>query len=255
MKFTTGIEVLDNTIGGLNPGVVILAEEVGAGGREFAFTTLMNISADESADINYITVLFDEDEIRREMLETFPEADNSWVQRLNIHTLVREYFSRSIVPSHWIMEGVSFEAFQSKKILEKLMDIFDTTRKKGVVVLDSITDIIRKTRVFGRTELEWADFIDFLAGVRKLVTKKDILLFCLLAKDVVEKSKLEEIFNTVNGVFIFDWQEETGGMRRSMYIRKLPGAVSLLEKERIERYDLYINPMSGLVVSRVKRIA
>ena len=255
MAFQTGIEVLDNTIGGLNPGVVLLAEEVGAGGREFALTTMMNITGMGDSEVHYVSILFDEDEIKRELHETFPEADPAWIQRVRMHSFVKEYFSRSIVPIHWITEDVSFDTLQSEKILEKLIDLFDGLGENAVVLLDSITDIIRKTRVFGKTELEWSDFIDFLAGVRKLVLKKNILLLCLLAKDVMEHSKLEELFNTVSGVFIFEWQEETGGMRRSMYVRKLPGAVSILEKERIERYDLYIHPMDGLMVSRVKRIA
>jgi archaellum biogenesis ATPase FlaH len=255
MKFHTGIDVFDTSTGGINPGLIILAEQVGAGGKEFALTSLMNLSKKGDKKFYIISMLSNEDELKRDLKRTFPEASEKWIESLNIFSLSKEYFARTIVPASWVSEErLSLTSLKPERILEKLVDYFDEIEEKSVVFLDSLTDLARKTEALGGDEIKWKDFIDFLLGIKKLILRKNLLVYALLSREVVEKSRAEEIFYTADGVILFEWIEERDSIKRSMHIKKLTGALSILERQKLVKYDITIDPANGFTISRIHRI-
>ncbi len=245
-----GIPLLDTTTNGLYPGLIILAEDVGAGGKEFALTSLRNLDT----DTYYISVTQSVDEVVRDLRLIFPKSSKEWIERLKIFSLSKEYFAKTIIPFSWISEESSLSMLKSEKILEKLVNIFDEVKSNSVIFIDSLTDLIRKTKVFGSDEIEWRDLIDFLIGLRKLALKNNLLIYILLTKGILDKSRAEEVFYTSDGVLIFEWVIDKDTLKRSMYILKLLGVLPILEKQKILRYDITIDPEQGFVISKLQRI-
>ena len=105
-KLPLGIEYLDKQIGGVYPGLIILHEMVGAGGKEFAITSLMNNAENDAvSELIYISITRTPDEVLREIKLTFPEARyNGLFKKLKIISLAEVYFKESIVPMRWITD-------------------------------------------------------------------------------------------------------------------------------------------------------
>jgi hypothetical protein len=253
MKFLTGIDIFDTSTGGIYPGLIILAEEVGAGGREFALTSLMNLSA-KDVRLYIISVILNEEETRRELKLIFPDSNPSWIDRIKILSLSKEFFAKTIVPAEWVSEKGVLASLKSEKILEKLVSYFDDVEDNSIVFVDSLTDLIRKTEVLGGDEVEWSDLIDLLIGLRKLVIRKNILLYILFSKEIVDKGRAEEIFYYADGVLMFEWDVGKDVIKRWMYIKKLFGILPQLEKQRLMRYEIGIDPANGFTISKLHRI-
>ena len=247
-RFRTGIPVLDNVSGGLPPGIVILSEDVGAGGKEFALTSMMNYPK-----AHYVTLTETPDELLRYLELYFPK-NREWVGKIKIFSLSKEFFAKTIIPFTWISEEASLSLMKSESILEKLVEFFNETEDGSLIFVDSLTDLVRKTEVFGRREIEWEDLIDFLIGLRKLAMNRNLLVYLSLTRGVLDERRAEEIYYTANGVLVFEWIIERERVRRMMHIRKLLGILPFLEKQKIQRYEISIDPEQGLVVSKLERI-
>lgn len=247
-RFKTGIHVLDNVSGGIPPGTVILSEDVGAGGKEFALTSMMNYPK-----AHYVTVTETPEELLKDLELYFPK-NKDWVNRINVFSLSKEFFAKTIIPFSWISEEASLSLMKSENILEKLVEFFNSTEEGSLIFIDSLTDLVRKTEIFGRREIEWEDLIDFLIGLRKLARNRNLLIYLYLTRGVLDEKRSEEIYYTANGVLIFEWIIEKDRVKRAMHIRKLLGILPFLEKQKIQRYEITIDPDQGLVVSRLERI-
>lgn len=248
-KFPIGISVLDELSGGIPAGLIILAEDVGAGGKEFALTSLMKYP-----NPHYVTITQNPDELLRDLELYFPKRDREWLKNIKIFSLSKEFFAKTIVPLSWISEEASLSLLKSENVLEKLVNFFDEIDEGNMVFVDSLTDLVRKTELFGNREIEWRDLVDFLIGLRKLSVKRNLLIYFLLTKSILDEKRAEEIYYTADGVLIFEWIIERDKIKRVMYIRKLLGVLPILEKQKIQRYDISIDPEQGLVISRLERI-
>lgn len=247
-RFKTGIHVLDNVSGGIPPGTVILSEDVGTGGKEFALTSMMNYPK-----AHYVTVTETPEELLKDLELYFPK-NKDWINRINVFSLSKEFFAKTIIPFSWISEEASLSLMKSENILEKLVEFFNSTEEGSLIFIDSLTDLVRKTEIFGRREIEWEDLIDFLIGLRKLARNRNLLIYLYLTRGVLDEKRSEEIYYTANGVLIFEWIIEKDRVKRAMHIRKLLGILPFLEKQKIQRYEITIDPDQGLVVSRLERI-
>ncbi len=247
--FKFGIDFLDTQIGEVSPGLVILHETVGAGGREFAITSLMNNTSSDYS-LEYLAIVKTRDEIERELKLTFPNADVSeLLNTVNIHSLARYYFKDSIVPLHWIESSALLDVLKGEKnVLAKLVEVFENL-ENSLVVLDSLTDLARVAKRIG-----WENLVDLLQGLRSLCLKKNILLMVLLTSGVLEKSKEEELLDQVDAVIVFELVVEKDSITRWMYFRKFLGVLPRLESERIVKYSIKIDPAVGFTISRVLRV-
>lgn len=240
----TGIEFLDKQIGGFHEGLVILYENSGAGAKEFALTMLLNNA--KKFELNYLAIAKTAEEVRREIRLSFPESKKE--AEINIISLAEYYFKDSIVPMKWISErGVLGVLKEEKNVLSKLVEVFDNV--KGIVFLDSITDLARVSRKFG-----WEALIDLLKGFKSVCLRKNILLLALLTSNVLERSLEEELFETADGVVVFEWIAEKDTISRWMFFRKMLGIMPILEKERVLKYSTKIDPAQGFTISRIMRV-
>ncbi len=257
IRIPTGIEFFDKQIGeGLHPGLVLLVEEVGAGGKEFALTSVCkNANAVEyPRDVLYISISSSPEEVRRDIELTFPHARlEGALDSIKIRSFVEFYFSRSIVPISWVAEkrpSLKSLGEGEKDLLPELVGAFDEVNEGSLIFLDSLSDLVRLTR----TRISWSDLVDLTKGLRKLSIKRNVLLLSLLTKDMLEKSHEEELLDQADGVLIFEWEAEKEAITRWMYIRKLLGILPLLEKDKIAKYSVRIDPAEGFTISRFVRV-
>lgn len=97
-------------------------------------------------------------------------------------------------------------------------------------------------------------FIDLLKGFKAICIKKNILLLALLTSNVLDRGLEEELFETADGVIVFEWFVERDTITRWMYFRKMLGIMPILEKERVSKYSTKIDPAQGFTISRIMRV-
>lgn len=241
---STGIEFLDKQIRGFHEGLIILYEESGAGGREFGLTVLLNNAG--KVPLNYVSITKTIEDVRREIRLSFPEMERE--AEINIVSLAEYYFRDSIVPIRWISEKSTLGYLKEEKnVLSKLVEVFD--RVEGIVFLDSITDLARVSKRLG-----WAALIDILKGFRAVCLKRGVLLLGILTANVLEKGLEEEIFDASDGVIVFEWSFEKDTITRWMFFRKMLGVMPILERERVAKYSVKIDPSQGFTISKLIRV-
>lgn len=240
----TGLEFLDKQIGGFHEGLVVLYENSGAGAKEFALTLLFNNA--KKYELSYVAIAKTKEEVQREIRLSFPEMKRE--ADIKIISLAEYYFKDSIVPMKWISEkSVLGVLKEEKNVLSKLVEIFDEIT--GIVVLDSITDLARVSKKLG-----WETLIDLLKGFKAICIKKNILLLALLTSNVLERGLEEELFETADGVIVFEWSIERDTITRWMFFRKMLGIMAILEKEKVLKYNTKIDPAQGFTISRIMRV-
>ncbi len=240
----TGIEFLDKQIQGFHEGLIVLYEESGAGGREFGLTLLLNNAG--KLPLNYVSITKTVEEVKREISLSFPEMKKK--ADINIVSLAEYYYRDSIVPMRWISEKSSLRHLKEEKnVLSKIVEVFDGV--EGIVFLDSITDLARVSKRLG-----WSALIDILKGFKAVCIKKGILLLGLLTANVLEKSLEEELFDVSDGVIVFEWSFDRDAITRWMFFRKMLGIMPILEKERVMKYSVKIDPSQGFTISRLMRV-
>ncbi len=249
-KIPTGVEFFDDKVGGIYTGsLVVLLEEVGAGGTEFAMTTLVN--NDGSC---YVSLTKTEEDFKREIELYFPGRKDldELVDRIRFESFAESYFSNSIVPISWINPEVSFRGFRrgERGILKELISFFEDLKGYRVCYLDSLTDLVR---LCGE-EISWKDLIDFLLGLKLFIRRNDLILYTTLVKDVLERGRQEELLNVGDGVLVFEWKTDQLTRKRMMYIKKLLGVLPTLEVEGIGAYETKVDPVNGFSISSVVRI-
>lgn len=240
----TGIDFLDRQIGGFYEGLVILYEDSGAGAREFALTMLLNNAGKH--ELNYLAIAKTVEEVQREIKLSFPEMKRE--ADIKITSLAEYYFKDSIVPMKWISEKSILKVLRDEKnVLSKLVEIFDGIN--GIVFLDSITDLARIAKRLG-----WETLIDLLKGFKAVCIRRKILLLALLTSNVLEKGLEEELFETADGVIIFEWVVEKDSITSWMFFRKMLGIMPILYKERFLKFNVKIDPAQGFTISRIMRV-
>ncbi|MEM0350292.1 MAG: hypothetical protein QXR27_03395 [Archaeoglobaceae archaeon] len=240
----SGIEVLDSQIGGFHEGLIILYEESGAGGKEFALSFLLNNSG--KFPLNYIAISKTVEEVRREIELSFPELKKR--VEMNIVSLAEYYFKDSIVPMKWISDTSYLKILKDEKnILSKLVEVFDGL--EGIVFLDSLTDLARVVKKMG-----WNAIIDILKGFKSVCIKRKVLFLTLLTAKVLERGLEEELFEVSDGVIVFEFLVERDTITKWMYFRKMLGVVPILERDRIVKYSIKIDPAKGFTISKIIRV-
>ncbi len=247
-KFGLGIEFIDEI--GVQPGFVIFIEEVGAGGREFALNVLMK-NAERDIGVYYLSLSKTEKEVLRDLKMTFPLANlTHLLERVSIVSLSFSYFRRSIIPAKWIDVQADLNELRfEKNILLEIVKFFESVNRKSIVFLDSLTDLTR----FTQRNIEWVDIIDLLKGLRKLCIKNDVLAIAMMTSKVLDVGKEEEILEQADGVVVFEWKIEKEILSRWMYFRKFLGIMPFIERERIAKYNIRLDP-SGVILSKMVKV-
>jgi hypothetical protein len=81
-----------------------------------------------------------------------------------------------------------------------------------------------------------------------------MLLMSLLTSGILDEGREEELLDQADAIFVFEWQMEKEAITRWMYFRKFLGVLPILEREKIARYSVKIDPSQGFVISKLLRV-
>ncbi|HVP95637.1 RAD55 family ATPase [Methanoregula sp.] len=267
-RMPTGIASLDPILdGGVPPGTLtLLLGEIGAGHYEFVYSSTVNsleAMGEKSLPgillpkkILYITFTRLEDDIRNEIRKSFQgDTPDEKMGGLAFEDLSDLYFDRSIVPDSWYSRSDTLTRLQKRSehanIFMRLTEIFAAAEKDSVIVLDSITDIATQTNLPNL----WADLTGFLRGLQRLSKTKNLTIYLLLSRGIIEEAKEIELADIADAVFLFRWEESTGARRqRVMYFEKFRGVMPHLEEQDLVKFAVRISTTGGFEVSNIRMV-
>jgi KaiC/GvpD/RAD55 family RecA-like ATPase len=282
-KMPTGIKTFDVNINEGFPvgSVILLLEDVGAGGREFIYTSIYSISqikSDHSAadilkkkhrnpledeivtaitfpnKICYISITKSKEDILMENAHAFHKGVYNAINNgIIFKELSDNYFRNSIAQNLWSdKKGImGFDAGFDKNILEEVAEFLDEHAQGNIVILDSLTDlIVNETDYLNKT-----DIIMFLKGLVKISKTWNGLIYLILSANILEKQMQEIINDVVDGVLVFEWFDKGSvKMRRNLHISKFRGLIPQLEQNKIAKFETKITYDGGFEVSNVRKI-
>ncbi|MCZ7355430.1 MAG: RAD55 family ATPase [Candidatus Methanoperedens sp.] len=282
-RIPTGISSLDTIIhGGFPSGsMVLLVGDVGAGNTEFAYTSAIMLSSlkNEGTKYNaakkhlesfmterdvlkipgkicYISFVHSKKEILMELERSFPpEFSETLSNNLFFKDFSSIYFKTSISPALNVEGNTDINILKSvggvKGLLKELVYILDSNAPHNLVIIDSLTNLIR---ICNRS-MDWQDLISFLEDLQQRSKKWDGLVYLPLGKNIFGIMKEEEVMDVADGVLMFEWVQEGFSRQQTMYIKKFRGLMPHLTKDNIMRFDTKVTNTDGFVVVNVKRIS
>lgn len=272
-----GISRFDELIDGGAPSgsSVMLTGELGAGAREFCYTsaamsalalaepelfetyygTIDEDIAQLPEEIHYISCCMPPQALLTEMeyvLES--EILDAATETISFMDLSDQYFKRSRVPMEWYSEsapGVDSlgKVRGSRGVLGILGDYLDSAAKDNLIILDSLTDLV----LSADETMDWTDIIVLMKGLAAAAHRWDGLILMLANSEVLSRRQSAGLMNAAHGNLVFEW--ETGGNERirTMYVKQFRGVLSRLEDEDIITFetDIYGH---GFDITGVRRI-
>jgi len=265
-KVPTGIASLDPTLGGGVPSgsMILLLGEIGAGNYEFIYSSIVNtlvlMKGSPGPDvlvpkkIRYITFTRHEDDVRQEIVQSFPAPGiMEAVGTIRFDDLSGLYFDRSIVPDEWYSHSDTLTRLQKRSehenIFFRLSEIFNAAEDGSVFILDSVTNIATQTSLPNL----WRDLTGFLRGLQRISKKRNITIYLLLSKGILDAAKEAELADIVDAVILFRWEESTSARRqRVIYFEKFRGVMPHLEEQDLVKFAVRISTSGGFEVSNIR---
>lgn len=284
-KIPTGIRTFDANINDGFPAgsVILLLEGVGAGAREFIYTSIYNIiklkadqnnfdlmnkkhrdysKADEITttlalpnEICYISVSKSREDILNENAYAFQkDFYNTIKDGLVFKELSDLYFRQSIFQNFCFSDeekNISLDRNHDKNILEEISAFLNMYATNNIVILDSLTELM----MYDWDYLSKNDMILFLKGLVRVSKMWNGLIYLILSTNILEKQIQEMITDFVDGVLTFEWFDRRSvKMQRSLYITKFRGLLPRLEQNNIEKFETKITSDYGFEVSNIRKI-
>lgn len=271
-----GISRFDELIDGGAPGgsVVVLSGELGAGAREFCYTSAMMSALakgnEELFELYYGEFEYDVSlvpEVHYVSFTTPPEAiineirfalDDDIVDgardHISFYDLSDQYFKRSKVPMEWYTEGTPGidslgEARGGRGVLGLLGEYLNDNATDNLVVIDSVTDLVSAAD----EHMSWSDITTLMKGLGAAADRWDGLILLLVNHEALTDQQVAGLMDAAHGSLVFEW--ETGGNERmrTMYVKEFRGVLSRLQDEDIIRFetDIYDH---GFDITGVRRI-
>ena len=282
-KIPTGIKTFDLNINDGFPGgsVILILEDVGAGGREFIYTSIYNTTQIKADRINYdpmnkkykkasddeivatitlpdkicyVSISKSKDDILMEIAHAFHKGYyNAINDGLVFKELSEVYFRHSIAQNFWSnKKGImGFDSSSDKNIIEELSEFFNEYGEGNIVILDSLTDIMVNEADYVKRN----DIIMFLKELVNISKNWNGLIYLILSANILEKQMQEIINDAMDGVLVFEWFDKGSvKMRRNLYISKFRGLIPQLEQNKIAKFETKITHDDGFEVSNVRKI-
>jgi KaiC/GvpD/RAD55 family RecA-like ATPase len=264
----TRIASLDPILdGGIPQGTLtLLLGDMGAGHYEFIYSstvnilTAMNRSPDASSfspkKILYITFTRLEADIRQEIVQSFHTDETTGeMNGIVFEDLSDLYFDRSIVPDSWYSRSDTLTRLQKRSehanLFMRLAELFATAEPDSMIILDSITDISTQTALPNL----WADLTAFLRGLQRLSKTRNLTIFLLLSRGIIDAANEIELADIADAVFLFRWEESTGSRRqRVMFFEKFRGVMPYLEEQDLVKFAVRISTTGGFEVSNIRMV-
>jgi KaiC/GvpD/RAD55 family RecA-like ATPase len=271
-----GVSRLDEMVNGGAPrgSTVLLSGELGAGAREFLYTSAaMNglAQADEEAhelyygstepasvlpgDVHYLSFTAGKPDIVNEM--SFVMDDDlveTAVEAVDFANFSPEYFQTSRVPTDWYSTQTSSiaslgERHDRRDILDAVGDYLSKHGDDSLVLIDSVTDLVSAAS----DRMGWNDITLLIKGLTKASRRWGGLVLLLANQETMSQTNLGRVMEACDGTFSFSW--ESGGSERSrtMFVQQFRGVLSQLEDEDIVRFETEIHD-GGFDISNVRKI-
>lgn len=278
-RIPTGIYSFDSIIrGGFPSGsLVLLSGEVGAGNKEFAYTSAAMLSILKNDPAKYGTMIKQLNSllIKDENLKlpdnicyiSFNQSKESFIMELE-RSFAQEF------PSS--LKNIFFKDFSSKyfkkislaldskgnwptnkkmtdedhlNLLKDLISELDLHAPNSIVIIDSLTKLIRAC------DFDWRFFILFLENLQSRSKKWDGLVYLLLGKGILANRKEEEIMDLVDGVLVFEWVQDGFSRQQAIHMRKFIGLMPHIANDNIVRFDTAVTDTDGFMVINVRHIS
>ena len=267
----TGVPSFDPVIkGGFPAGsFVLLLGEVGAGSVEFVYTSMLMLAElkKEQAPLKpgfrlpekivYISFT----KLRENVLQsvaTLNVADVANVEdMLTFVDLSSDYFAKTGVPRHWLTDGaVTLDGFvaatKNKTLREALIDALEAHAPNNLVIIDSITDLMRES---GGENFTRNDLISLLKVLERVSKQWNACIYALLTAHIFERNVEEEVSDCADGVLVFNWHALGNNQRqRMMYIKKFRGLMPYLEDDNVVLFETRVSASQGFEVSNIREI-
>lgn len=277
-RIPTGIYSFDSIIrGGFPSGsLVLLSGEVGAGNKEFAYTSaamlsmLKNDPAKHSAMIKQLNSLLIKDENLKlpenicyisfnqskesfimEMERSFSQEFSSSLKNIFFKDFSSKYFENmsSILDAkgNWPIKNITDK--DHPDLLKDLISELDLHAPNSIVIIDSLTKLIRAC------DFDWRFLVLFLENLQSRSKKWDGLVYLLLGKGILTNRKEEEIMDLADGVLVFEWVQDGFSRQQAIHMRKFLGLMPHIAKDNIVRFDTTVTDTDGFMVINVRHIS
>lgn len=267
----TGLPSFDPMIkGGLPAGsLVLLLSEVGAGGPEFVYTSILKLSQMKNENVSlkpnfllperiiYISFTKTRENVLQS-ISTMKVSNVSDVEELlTFVDLSSVYFARTQVPLHWTTgNDITLDDFQTgrryRSLFTSLIETLEELAPNNLVVIDSLTDLLRNAV---SDNLTWSDLVSLLKGIERMSKQWNATIYTLLTAHIFEPSKEEEVADCVDGVLVLHWQVTGANQRqRMMFIKKFRGLMPYLEEDNVVRFETRVSASHGFEVSNIREI-
>lgn len=271
-----GISRLDAMVGGGAPAgsTVLLAGEVGAGAREFLYTSVAlnglahndeelfdlyygDIDADARlpSEIHYISFTSGADELVEEMHHTMDsELVEAGTTPVQFKDFSQEYFQLSQVPSDWYAQRPADLASLGdqggrRDVLDAIGDYLSAHGSDSLVVIDSLADLISAASA----DMDWRDITLLIKGLKKASQQWGGLVLLLVTMETLEDTQLGRLMEATDGTLFFEWESGGSERARTMFVKQFRGVLSQLEDENIIQFETEIHD-GGFDISNVRKI-
>jgi KaiC/GvpD/RAD55 family RecA-like ATPase len=240
--------------------VILLLGELGAGNYEFVYSSLVNIlnirkgGAIVPKEVRYITFTRAKEDIKQEIFNSFfIEGVDQLLNSIQFDDLSEHYFDSSMVPDDWYSSGDIITRMQkrsgNKNIFLQISQVINSAQSDSMIVVDSVTEIAAQCN----TPALWVNLTGFLRGLQRVAKQKNITLYLLLSRGIIDSSKERELADIADAVLLFKWEESSGARRqRVMFIEKFRGVMPHLEERDLVKFAVRISTTSGFEVSNIR---
>ncbi len=271
-----GISRLDQIIGGGAPrgSVVLVASDVGAGGREFCYTSVvingLGLADDELFDhyygplegetalpeeIHYISFTHGRAAVENEMTRLLDHALVSrGMEHVSVAELAHEYFQSTPVPREWYTGSPGDitelgDRHSRRDVLDAFASYLTEHADSSLVIVDSVTDLV----VSQDAGPDLRDLTVLLKGLARAMRRWDGLLLLLLNTDVLTETQFGRLNEASDGTLLFEWERGGTERDRTLIVQQFRGVLSQLEDENVVQFETEIT-QDGLDISNVKKV-
>jgi KaiC/GvpD/RAD55 family RecA-like ATPase len=266
LKMPTGIESLDPILEGGVPwgSVILLIGDIGAGNYEFVYSSLVNVLKVRKGDppggsivpkeVRYVSFTRLKEDVKQEIINSLNiEGLQDLVDKIRFDDLSDHYFDDSIVPDDWYSRGDIKSRMQMRSghesIFVRLSKVIDAAQPDSLIVLDSVTEIATQCN----TPALWTNLTGFLRGLQRVTKQRNITLYLLLSRDILDFSREKELADIADAVLLFKWEESASARRqRVMFFEKFRGVMPHLEERDLVKFAVRISTTSGFEVSNIR---
>jgi len=274
-KIPTGISDLDSIIkGGIPAGsVVLLLNEIGAGGLEYLYTASAKLLrviqspkdihlllGDECRgsilpqEVHYVTFSRSMEDVLDEVKISFNQDYYDVIEEdLEIKDFSESYFKRTMVPPGWTGKRKKKNIFSDNSnsdLLEELVNFLEKNAEDNMIIIDSLTDLLTNSSIDNEK------LVTIIKGMRRASKQWGGVIYLLLSKGIIEKSTEYLLIDSVDGVLTFEWSKNrrTSQRQRYMLVDKFMSVLPHLKREKIARFTAEVTDYEGYTVVNYEKI-